>query len=70
MQRDPLERCKGWKLQLQDPAERNLKGAGFLRARSGGLTTLNVMPGSGHLMSGQTTYLKMRRAESKTCVVM
>ena len=30
------------------------------RARSGGLTTLNVMPGSGHLMSGQTIYLKLR----------
>ena len=32
----------------------------FWRARSGGITTLNVMPGSGHLMSGQTTYLKTR----------
>lgn len=30
------------------------------RARSGGLTTINVMPGSGHLMSGQTVYLKLR----------
>jgi imidazolonepropionase-like amidohydrolase len=28
---------------------------------AGGLTTLNVMPGSGHLSSGQTIYLKMRR---------
>ncbi len=33
---------------------------GFWRARAGGITTLNVMPGSGHLMSGQTTYLKIR----------
>ncbi len=33
----------------------------FWRARAGGITTLNVMPGSGHLMSGQTTYLKIRR---------
>lgn len=33
----------------------------FWRARAGGLTTLNVMPGSGHLMSGQTVYLKIRR---------
>lgn len=51
------------------PAVRNLdsinvRDAGFQRARSGGLTTLNVMPGSGHLMSGQTTYLKMRQAET------
>ena len=30
------------------------------RARAGGLTTINVMPGSGHLMSGQTVYLKLR----------
>jgi imidazolonepropionase-like amidohydrolase len=29
-------------------------------ARSGGLTTVNVMPGSGHLMSGQTAYIKLR----------
>ena len=36
----------------------------FMRALSGGITTLNVMPGSGHLMSGQTVYLKMR--EGKT----
>ena len=33
----------------------------FWRARAGGITTLNVMPGSGHLMSGQTTYLKLRK---------
>ncbi len=33
----------------------------FWRARAGGITTLNVMPGSGHLMSGQTTYLKIRK---------
>jgi len=31
------------------------------KALAGGLTTLNVMPGSGHLMSGQTVYLKLRR---------
>lgn len=33
---------------------------GFRRAVAGGLTTLNVMPGSGHLLSGQTLYLKPR----------
>lgn len=33
---------------------------GFMKARAGGLTTLNIMPGSGHLMSGQTVYVKLR----------
>ncbi|MEM6327672.1 MAG: amidohydrolase family protein [Bacteroidota bacterium] len=36
----------------------------FERARAGGITTLNVMPGSGHLMSGQTAYLKTRDANT------
>lgn len=40
------------------------RDASFQRARAGGLTTLNVMPGSGHLMSGQTVYLKLREAET------
>lgn len=34
---------------------------GFRRALAGGITTVNVMPGSGHLSSGQTLYLKLRR---------
>ncbi|MEP0548238.1 MAG: amidohydrolase family protein [Rhodothermales bacterium] len=34
----------------------------FKKARAGGITTVNVMPGSGHLMSGQTAYLKTRPA--------
>lgn len=33
---------------------------GIKRARAGGLTTVNVMPGSGLLMSGQTLYIKLR----------
>ena len=33
---------------------------GFKKALAGGVTTLNIMPGSGHLMSGQTIYVKMR----------
>jgi imidazolonepropionase-like amidohydrolase len=37
--------------------------SGFRRAVAGGLTTLNIMPGSGHLMSGQTIYAKMRHAK-------
>ena len=30
------------------------------RAQAGGVTVANVMPGSGHLMSGQTAYIKLR----------
>lgn len=33
----------------------------FMRARSGGITSVNIMPGSGHLMSGQTVYVKTRK---------
>ncbi len=36
----------------------------FKRALAGGITTINVMPGSGHLMSGQTVYLKMREGNT------
>jgi imidazolonepropionase-like amidohydrolase len=39
----------------------NIHDDNLWRARAGGLTTINVMPGSGHLMSGQTIYLKLRR---------
>jgi len=41
----------------------DVHNAGFRRAVAGGLTTLNIMPGSGHLISGQTIYVKLRRAE-------
>ena len=34
------------------------------RARAGGITTVNVMPGSGHLLSGQTAYVKLRPART------
>ncbi|MEX2368076.1 MAG: amidohydrolase family protein, partial [Balneolaceae bacterium] len=34
------------------------------RALAGGLTTVNVMPGSGHLMSGQTVYIKLKPANT------
>lgn len=36
---------------------------GFKKALAGGITTINIMPGSGHLMSGQTVYVKMREAK-------
>jgi imidazolonepropionase-like amidohydrolase len=39
----------------------NVHDDSLWRARAGGLTTINVMPGSGHLMSGQTVYLKLRK---------
>jgi len=35
----------------------------FKKALAGGITTANIMPGSGHLMSGQTIYLKMRQSD-------
>jgi imidazolonepropionase-like amidohydrolase len=36
----------------------------FWKARAGGITTMNIMPGSGHLMSGQTVYVKPRMART------
>ena len=39
----------------------NVRDTSMMRARAGGITTVNVMPGSGHLLSGQTLYLKLRR---------
>lgn len=38
----------------------NVRDSGIQKAQAGGLTTVNVMPGSGHLLSGQTLYLKLR----------
>ncbi|MGH9457611.1 MAG: amidohydrolase family protein [Thermoanaerobaculia bacterium] len=38
----------------------NVRDAGMQKAQAGGITTVNVMPGSGHLLSGQTLYLKLR----------
>jgi imidazolonepropionase-like amidohydrolase len=36
----------------------DVRDEGFQRAQAGGITTINVMSGSGHLMSGQTLYVK------------
>lgn len=41
----------------------NVRDSGFKRALAGGLTTINIMPGSGHLLSGQTVYVKIRQAQ-------
>lgn len=38
----------------------NVLDSSIQRAQTGGITTVNVMPGSGHLNSGQTSYLKLR----------
>jgi imidazolonepropionase-like amidohydrolase len=38
----------------------NPSSDGFKKALAGGITTINLMPGSGHVMSGQTIYVKMR----------
>ena len=38
----------------------NPRALSIQRAQAGGVTTANVMPGSGHLDSGQTLYLKLR----------
>lgn len=38
----------------------NVRESDIKRALAGGITTVNVMPGSGHLSSGQTLYLKLR----------
>lgn len=42
----------------------NPRDTSLKRARAGGITTVNVMPGSGHLLSGQTLYLKLRNGEN------
>ncbi len=38
----------------------NVRHPSLDRARAGGITTVQVLSGSGHLMSGQTTFLKLR----------
>jgi imidazolonepropionase-like amidohydrolase len=43
----------------------NVHASSIGRAQSGGITTVNVMPGSGHIDSGQTLYLKLRDNANK-----
>jgi imidazolonepropionase-like amidohydrolase len=38
----------------------DVRASSVRRAQAGGITTVNVMPGSGHVLSGQTLYLKLR----------
>ena len=42
----------------------NPRASSIQRAQSGGITTANIMPGSGHLDSGQTLYVKLRDGAS------
>ena len=43
----------------------NARAASIQRVQAGGITTVNVMPGSGFLNSGQTLYLKLRDGANK-----
>jgi len=43
----------------------NVRAASIQRAQAGGITAVNVMPGSGFLNSGQTLYLKLRDGANK-----
>lgn len=38
----------------------DVRDSGLQRSQAGGITTANLMPGSGHLLSGQTLYLKLK----------
>ncbi len=42
----------------------DVRNTGFQRAQAGGITVANVMSGSGHLMSGKTSYLKLTDANT------
>ena len=42
----------------------NVRDARLQKAQAGGVTTSNIMPGSGHLLSGQTLYIKHRDAKT------
>ena len=44
----------------------NVRSSSIDRARAGGVTTANIMPGSGHLMSGQTTTSNSAMVTSST----
>jgi imidazolonepropionase-like amidohydrolase len=48
----------------------DVRDPGLRKARAGGLTTLNVMSGSGHLLSGQTVYLKLREGNTVDDLVL
>lgn len=41
----------------------NVRDARIQKAQAGGITTCNIMPGSGHLLSGHTLYVKYREGK-------
>ena len=41
----------------------DIRDSSIARARSGGVTVANIMPGSGHLMGGQTFYMHLTEGE-------
>lgn len=42
----------------------DVRDTSIAKARAGGITTVNLMSGSGHLLSGQTIYLKLRNGNT------
>ena len=42
----------------------DVRDSTFEKARAGGITMVNIMSGSGHLLSGQTIYLKLRDGDT------
>ena len=48
----------------------NARDARIQKAQAGGVTTANIMSGSGHLLSGQTTYVKYRDAKTVDGLVL
>ena len=42
----------------------DIRDPSLQRARAGGITTVNIMPGSGTLIGGQTIYLKLRQGRT------
>lgn len=48
----------------------NVRDSRIEKARAGGITMANIMPGSGHLLSGQTIYLKLRDGNKVDDLVM
>lgn len=48
----------------------NVRDAGLQKAQAGGITTANIMPGSGHLLSGQTVYVKLKDGNSVDDLVL
>ncbi len=48
----------------------DVRDVSLQKAQAGGITTVNVMPGSGHLISGQTLYLKLRDGNTIDALLM